>query len=166
MRKGNHKAQQIPKKSKEAFLQERNTRGNKFEGLTVLQENVISYIHSGLSMSYIARQIYNVHPNTLSSAVNSVRFVQVLDEVNQAEQVVSMSMIVNKLAEIISTSTNESNIIKACQALSNILPSITQKELYDCLLQNNISADEARELLNSLSPEDIEEVEEDEEESN
>lgn len=165
MKTGNHKAQQVQKKDKEAFLRERSTRGNQFEGLSLLQENVIKYLHDGFSMSYIARQIYHIHPNTLSSAVNSVKFVQILDEVSEAEQIVSMQMIVNKLAEIINQSTNEANIIAACKALAQLLPSISQKQLYDALVGANISQEEAQDLLNHLNLEDSEGVEDDEQEA-
>ena len=165
MKTTNHKAQQVPKKDKVAFLRERSTKGNKFEGLSLLQENVISYLHSGFSMSYIARQIYHVHPNTLSNAVNSVKFVQILDEVSEAEQIVSYQLIVNKLAEIINQSTNEANIISACKALATMLPSISQKQLYDALVGANISIEEAQDLLNNLNLEDSEGVEGDEQEA-
>ena len=165
MKTTNHKAQQVQKKDKEAFLRERSTRGNKFEGLSLLQENVISYLHSGFSMSYIARQIYHVHPNTLSNAVNSVKFVQILDEVSEAEQIVSYQLIVNKLAEIINQSTNEANIISACKALATMLPSISQKQLYDALVGANTSIEEAQDLLNNLNLEDSEGAEGDEQEA-
>lgn len=165
MKTGNHKAQQVPKKDKEAFLRERNTRGNQFDGLSLLQENVIKYLHDGFSMSYIARQIYHVHPHTLSNAVNSVKFVQILDEVSEAEQIVSMQMIVNKLSEIINQSTNESNIIAACKTLASLLPSISQKQLYDALVGANISIEEAQDLLNNLTLEDSEGAENDEQEA-
>ena len=151
MRTTNHKAQTVQKKDKEAFLRERNTRGNKIEGLSLLQENVISYLHAGFSMSYIARNIYKIHPNTLSNAVNSAKFVQVLADVNEATEEVCMKMIVKKLSEIITNSTNEQNIISACKTLAAMLPSITQKELYEVLISNNIDMEEATNLLNSLS---------------
>lgn len=163
MRAGNHKAQTVQKKDKEAFLRERNTRGNKVEGLSLLQENVISYLHAGFSMSYIARNIYKIHPNTLSNAVNSAKFVQVLNEVNEATQLVSMQMIIKKLSEIITNSTNEQNIISACKTLAAMLPSITQKELYEVLISNNIDMEEATNLLNSISLSEEEEGAEDEE---
>ena len=165
MRSGNHKSNQITKKDKEAFLRERSTRGTQFEGLSLLQENVIKYLHEGFSMSYIARQIYHVHPNTLSNAINSVKFTQILNDVNEAEQIVSYQMIVKKLSEIINQSTNESNIISACKALSALLPSITQKQLYDALVGANISIEQAQDLLNHLNLEDSEGVEDDEQEA-
>ena len=151
MKTTNHKAQQIPKKDKEAFLRERSTRGSKFEGLSLLQENVVKYLHEGFSMSYIARNIYHIHPNTLSNAVNSVKFVQILNEVNEAEQVVSYQMIVSKLAEIINNSTNEANIIKSCSVLAGLLPAISQKQLYDALVSTNVSIEEAQELLQLIN---------------
>ena len=162
MRTTNHKAQQVPKKDKQAFLRERSTRGNQFEGLSLLQENTIKYLNAGFSMSYIARQIYKIHPNTLSNAVNSAKFVQILSDVNEATEIVSMKMVVKKLSEIITNSTNEQNIISACKALVSMLPSISQKELYDVLISSNIDIEEAQELLNriNISEEGVEENEE------
>lgn len=163
MRVTNHKAQTVPKKDKEAFLRERSTRGNKFEGLSLLQENVISYLNTGFSMSFIARKIYSVHPNTLSNAVNSAKFVQVLNEVNEATEIVSMKMVIKKLSEIIQNSTNEASIISACKTLVAILPSVTQKELYETLISSNIDVDEATKLLERISiNEEMEDVDDEE----
>lgn len=163
MRMTNHKSQQVPKKDKESFLRERSTRGNKFEGLSLLQENVISYLNTGFSMSYIARTIYHIHPNTLSNAVNSAKFVQVLNDVNEATELVSMKMVIKKLSEIIQNSTNEQSIISACKTLVAILPSITQKELYETLVGSNIDVDEATKLLERIGINDEEGDVEDEE---
>ena len=151
MKMSNHKAIQVQKKDKEVFLRERSTRGTKFEGLSLLQENVISYLNTGFSMSYIARTIYHIHPNTLSNAVNSARFVQILNDVNEATEVVSMKMIVKKLSEIITNSTNEASIISACKTLAAMLPSITQKELYETLVSSNIDIEEATKLLERIN---------------
>lgn len=164
MKMSNHKAQTVQKKDKEAFLRERSTRGNKFEGLSLLQENVIGYLNNGFSMSYIARTIYHIHPNTLSNAVNSAKFVQVLNDVNEATEIVSMKMVVKKLSEIIQNSTNEASIISACKTLAAMLPSITQKELYEVLVSSNIDIEEATKLLERINVNE-EEGEEDNEEA-
>lgn len=165
MRMSNHKSQQLPKKDKEAFLRERSTRGNKLEGLSLLQENVISYLNAGFSMSFIARTIYHIHPNTLSNAVNSARFVQVLNEVNEATEIVSMKMIIKKLSEIIQNSTNEASTISACKTLAGLLPSITQKELYETLVSSNIDVEEATKLLERININDDEMEDVDDEEA-
>ena len=131
----------------------------------MLQENVISYLNNGFSMSYIARTIYHIHPNTLSNAVNSARFVQILNDVNEATEIVSMKMVVKKLSEIITNSTNEQSIISACKTLVAILPSITQKELYETLVSSNIDVEEATKLLERISINDDEMEDVDDEEA-
>ena len=165
MNKTNYKAQQIPKKSKEDFFRERNTSSRNIEGLSLLQENTISYLHAGCSMSFIARTIYNVHPNTLRDSVNSALFIKILDDVNEAEKTISYQYIINKLYDIAEHSVNESNQIKALQILGNMLPVLSEKQIADILFDNSISVEEAEDIINRFHK-DNKEGSSDEQEAN
>lgn len=154
MRRSNNKARQIEKKNKEDFLRERNTYSKNIKGLSELQENVINYLHLGCSMSFVARNIYGIHPDTLRNAVTSALFVKILDDVNEAEKTISYQYIINKLYDIIEHSVNENNQIKACIALAGLLPTLSEKEIADVLYDNSISVEDAEKLLTKLSNEE------------
>lgn len=132
------------------FFKLREEPSEKFEGLSKSQELTIHYLTLGYSYSKIAKEVFGIHYTTLLSNCKSINFVNALNKVNQAQDVLTLQEVKEKLSDIIRKSNNETVVIKACQTLINLGKTINVDQLAEIVQGNNITKEEARDILARL----------------
>ena len=132
------------------FFKLREEPSEKFEGLSKSQELTIHYLTLGYSYSKIAKEVFGIHYTTLLSTCKSINFVNALNKVNQAQDVLTLQEVKEKLSDIIRKSNNETVVIKACQTLINLGKTINVDQLAEIVQGNNITKEEARDILARL----------------
>lgn len=140
-------SKQLDKLGKSEFLRMRNTRSTVDAELTELEFYCLARMKEGFSVSYLARECFGVHPVTLQKALTSVTFTNKLDSLNSALEVISYDLCMKKLTDIIMHSTNDTVTINAIKVLCSLIPQITYAELREALIAENMSIDEAKEVL-------------------
>ena len=132
------------------FFTLREEPSEKFEGINKAQEITIEYLTKGYSYSKIAKEVFGIHYTTLLSNCKSINFVNALNKVNQAQDVLTLQEVKEKLSDIIRKSNNETVVIKACQTLINLGKTINVDQLAEIVQGNNITKEEARDILARL----------------
>ena len=132
------------------FFKLREEPSEKFEGLSKSQELTIHYLTLGYSYSKIAKEVFGIHYTTLLSNCKSINFVNALNKVNQAQDVLTLQEVKEILSDIIRKSNNETVVIKACQTLINLGKTINVDQLAEIVQGNNITKEEARDILARL----------------
>lgn len=132
---------------KPEFLRMRNTISTVDGDLTELEYYCLTKIKDGYSVSYLARNVFNVHVVTLQKALTSVSFTMKLNEANSAIEVLTYDMCMKKLTDIILHSTNDAITIQAIKTLCQLMPQISYAELESIIKENSMTEDEAREVL-------------------
>ena len=70
-----------------------------------------------------------------------------LDTLNKAMEVISYDLCMKKLTDIIMHSTNDAVTINAIKVLCSLMPQITYAELKEALISENMTTEEAKEVL-------------------
>lgn len=145
---------------KEKFKEMRSTMSDIEPSLTELEYYCLTKVKEGYSVSYLARNVFNVHVVTLQKSLSSVNYINALHDLNNAQTVVTMQTCLMRLSDIILNSKNEQSVISAIKVMMQITPLITMAELEEALVRNNLEAGEAQELLAKFSINDDEDKEE------
>lgn len=140
-------SKQLDKLGKAEFLRMRNAKSGVDADLTELEYYCLARMKEGYSVSYLAREVFGVHPVTLQKALTSVAFTSKLDNLNSAMEVISYDLCMKKLTDIIMHSTNDTVTISAIKVLCSLIPQITYAELKEALISENMSVEEAKEVL-------------------
>lgn len=148
---------------KEQFMKMRATISGVEPELTELEYYCLCRMKEGYSVSYLARNVFNIHVVTLQKALTSIAFTTKLNEVNEAAEVITYQLCMNKLTDIILHSTNDAVVIQAIKTACSLMPQITFSELESVIKENSLTEDEAKELLSKFS--NKEGVEDDKEEA-
>lgn len=135
---------------KSEFLRMRNTISTVDGDLTELEYYCLTKIKDGYSVSYLARNVFNVHVTTLQKALTSVNFTVKLNEANSAIEVLTYDMCMKKLTDIILHSTNDSVTIQAIKTLCQLMPQISYAELESVIRENSLTEEEARDVLSKF----------------
>ena len=150
-------SRELQKLGKAEFLRMRNTRSTIDGELTELEYYCLTKMKEWYSVSYLARNVFEIHVVTLQKALTSVAFTTKLNEVNKAVEVISYDLCMKKLTDIILHSTNDAVTISAIKTLCQLMPQITYAELKEAIVSENMTAEEAREVLEKFKREDVEE---------
>ena len=140
-------SKELNKLGKAEFLRMRNTRSQIDADLTELEFYCLARMKEGYSVSYLAREVFSIHPVTLQKALTSVAFTNKLDTLNKAMEVISYDLCMKKLTDIIMHSTNDAVTINAIKVLCSLMPQITYAELKEALISENMTTEEAKEVL-------------------
>lgn len=149
-------SRQLDKLGKSEFMRMRNTRSTVDTELTELEHYCLCKMKEGYSVSYLAREVFQIHVVTLQKALTSVAFTTKLDDVNKAVEIVSYDLCMKKLTDIILHSTNDAVTINAIKTLCQLMPQITFAELKEAIVSENMTVEEAREVLERFKREDVE----------
>ena len=132
------------------FFKLRNEESNVFKNCNKAQEITIQHLLNGKSYSYIAREVFNVHYNTLLSNCKSISYIQALSKANDSLDLINMELCRKKLTEIITKSNNENCVLKAIQIYQNFNQSVKLEEIYNSLKTENNNKEDAKNVLESL----------------
>ena len=132
------------------FFKLRNEESDVFKNCNKAQEITIQHLLNGKSYSYIAKEVFNIHYNTLLSNCKSISYIQALSKANDSLDLINMELCRKKLTEIITKSNNENCILKAIQIYQNFNQSVKLEEIYNSLKTDNNNKESAREVLANL----------------
>ena len=146
-----------------------STESDKFEGLSVLQEEFVYLMNAGESINSI-RKKYGVSWKFVKSRVSTVAFTQALTQ--QIDDITTYNMFWcrKQLIHIVNTSKNENAKIKALQTIIQLEEKLIPCALNELLTDELVEDEEGQRVLEALmekyhiTPEDLQKSDDGEEE--